>query len=77
MASALQITTLAERHMRGDLIETFKMLNGLAENGQRIFKKSRSEDQIISLPSNNGDKNIRKISNTVKSRFTGPLGGKN
>ena len=65
---ALQITTLAERRIRGDLIETFKMLNGLVEYGQGIFKKSRSGDKIISVPSNNGDKNIRKISNSYISQ---------
>ena len=64
---ALQITTLAERRIRGDLIETFKMLNGLVEYGQDIFSISRSGDKIISVPSSNGDKDIRKIANSFIS----------
>ena len=33
---ALQITTLAERRVRGDLIEAYKIVNGLVEYG-KIF----------------------------------------
>ena len=64
---ALQITTLAERRIRGDLIEVFKIVNGLVEYGKDIFNISRSGDKIISVGSNNVDKNIRKISNSFIS----------
>ena len=33
---ALQITTLAERRVRGDLIEVYKIVNGLVEYGKYI-----------------------------------------
>ena len=52
---------------RGDLIETYKMLNGLVEYGQRTFKKSRSGEKIISVPFNNGNRNIPKISDSFIS----------
>ena len=60
---ALQITTLAERRVRGDLIEVFKIVNGPVEYGQDIFKLSRSRDKLVSVLSINCDSSIRKISN--------------
>ena len=39
---ALQLTTLAEPRVRGDLIEVYKIVNGLVEYGQDIFKLTRS-----------------------------------
>ena len=48
---ALQLTTLAERRIRGDLIEVFKIVNGLVEYGNDLFCVSRSGDKLISMPS--------------------------
>ena len=39
---SLKLTTLAERRMRGDLIETFKVVRGFVNYGQSLFKVSRS-----------------------------------
>ena len=33
----LRLTTLLERQMRGDLIETFKIVNGVANYGHNMF----------------------------------------
>ena len=33
----LELTILLERRMRGDLIETFKMINGFSNNGRHFF----------------------------------------
>ena len=38
----LGLTTLLERRMRGDIIETFKILSGLANYGSQLFSISRS-----------------------------------
>ena len=62
---ALQLTTLAERRIRGDLIEVFKIVNGLVEYGTDLFCVSRSGDKIISMPSKSSDKAVRKISNSL------------
>ena len=64
---ALQLTTLAERRIRGDLIEVFKIVNGLVEYGTDLFCVSRSGDKIISMPSKSSDKAVRKISNSFIS----------
>ena len=47
----LGLTTLLERRARGDLIETFKILNGFSNYGDSLFKLSRSGKKIISRPS--------------------------
>ena len=40
---SLKLTTLAEHRMRGDLIETFKVVRGFVNYGQSLFiKVSRS-----------------------------------
>ena len=44
----LRLTTLAERRLRGDLIETFKIVNGLVDYGENIFRLSRSGSNIVS-----------------------------
>ena len=64
---ALQITTLAERRVRGDLIEAYKIVNGLVEYGKDIFNLSRSGDKIVSTKSNNIDRNIKTLSNNFLS----------
>ena len=60
----LKLTTLAERRLRGDLIETFKIVNNIAEYGENIYKISRSGSNIVSNVSlnisNTKVKNLRK-----------------
>ena len=59
---ALNLTTLAERRIRGDLIETYRIMNGIVEYGQDIFNVSRSGSNIISklrCDSNNSVKKLR------------------
>jgi hypothetical protein len=46
----LGLTTLLERRTRGDLIETFKIINGISDYGQHLFKVSRSGTNLISRP---------------------------
>ena len=46
----LGLTTLLERRARGDLIETFKIVNGISDYGQHLFKISRSGTNVISRP---------------------------
>ena len=38
---------MSERRIRGDLIETFKIVNGIVEYGKNIFRLSRSNRNII------------------------------
>ena len=45
---ALNLTTLAERRIRGDLIETFKIVRGLVNYGSGIFNVSRSGLNLVS-----------------------------
>ncbi|XP_063693754.1 uncharacterized protein LOC134825470 [Bolinopsis microptera] len=53
----LQLTTLLERRMRGDLIETFKITKGKVDYGQDLFKISRSGTKI--LKDKRGNQRIR------------------
>ena len=48
----MNLTTLGERRIRGDLIETFKVVTGKVKYGQDIFKLSRSGHNIISKINN-------------------------
>ena len=43
----LQLTTLLERRMRGDLIETFKITSGKVDYGKDLFRISRSGTKIL------------------------------
>ena len=43
----LQLTTLLERRARGDLIETYKILSGIANYGQELFRVSRNGYNIL------------------------------
>ena len=43
----MKLTTLRERRLRGDLIETFKIVNGLVEYGYGMFRLSRSNKNTI------------------------------
>ena len=56
----LGLTTLLERRSRGDLIETFKIVNSISNYGEGFFKFSRSGDKLVSRP---GDEH------TVKHNF--------
>ena len=55
------LTTLAERRIRGDLIETFKIINSLVDYGKGIFKLSQSGKNIIAEKSFSASKNIEKL----------------
>ena len=46
----LGLTTLIERRARGDLIETFKIINGFADYGSNLFKISQSGVNLLSKP---------------------------
>ena len=48
----LGLTTLLERRMRGDLIETFKILNGFNNYGQSFFNLSDRTNNLVSRPKN-------------------------
>ena len=52
---ALNLTTLAERRIRGDLIETFKIVSGLVDYGKSVFNLSRSGYNIVSKISYKGE----------------------
>ena len=43
----LGITTLLERRARGDLIETFKILSGIADYGKHFFKLSHNRANLV------------------------------
>ena len=46
--TTLNLTTLLERRMRGDLIETFKVVSGIADYGTDLFNHSRSGRTLVS-----------------------------
>ena len=43
----LGLTTLVERRVRGDLIETFKIFKGIVNYGQNLFRTSRSGYNLL------------------------------
>ena len=49
----LNLTTLAERRLRGDLIETYKIVNGLVNYGSNLFHMTRSGFNLTSRASSN------------------------
>ena len=51
----LGLTTLLERRMRGDLIETFKILNELNDYGNNFFNLSTRTNNLVARP---GSRNI-------------------
>ena len=58
----LNLTTLAERRLRGDLIETFKAANGLTEYGKNLFNFSRSGKNLVaSNRHHNGSSKVRNL----------------
>ena len=62
----LKLTTLAERRLRGDLIETFKIVNNLVEYGSSLFHVGRSGKNIIVRPDCNIS-SVRKLRNRFLS----------
>ena len=46
----LGLTTLLERRMRGDLIEAFKILNGLNDYGNKFFNLSARTNNLVARP---------------------------
>ena len=58
----LNLTTLAERRLRGDLIETFKIVNNLVDYGSTLFHVGRSGKNIIVRPDCNIS-SVRKLRN--------------
>lgn len=46
----LGLTTLLERRARGDLIETFKIVNNMTDYGHDLFSLSRSGNHLVSRP---------------------------
>ncbi len=69
----LGLTTLLERRMRGDLIETFKITTGIVKYGKNLFRLSRSGMNILkdgrggSLLSNRVANYWNKIPDNVKN----------
>lgn len=57
----MNLTTLGERRIRGDLIETFKMITGKVDYGKNVFKLSRSGRNIVSKLNSNIDSSIYKL----------------
>ena len=58
----LNLTTLAERRARGDLIETFKAVNNISGYDSSMFKTSRSGSNLVSRPrSNRGSSKLQKL----------------
>lgn len=43
----LKLTTLLERRMRGDIIETYKILSGKTDYGKQLYRVSRSGMKLI------------------------------
>ena len=46
----LSLTTLLERRARGDLIETFKIVNGFCDYGEQFFRRSHRGNNLIIPP---------------------------
>ena len=61
----LNLTTLAERRIRGDLIEAFKMISGISEYGSGLFRTSRSGLNLVS--SNKCNRSNAKVRNLQRS----------
>ena len=57
------MTTLAERRIRGDLIETFKIVNDFVDYGRGIFNIGRSGGNLLSRPSKSSNKDVKKLVN--------------
>jgi hypothetical protein len=64
----LNLTTLAERRERGDLIETFKAVNNISGYDSSMFKVSRSGSNLVSRPRSN--RGSTKLQNLQRSFLT-------
>ena len=58
----LGLTTLLERRMRGDLIETFKIINGLNDYGAHFFNLSIRTSNLVARA---GSRNVDFFSERV------------
>ena len=61
------LTTLAERRLRGDLIETFKIVNGLVDYGENIFRLSRSGSNIVNKCHFGEDARVKRLNSSFIS----------
>ena len=60
----LGLTTLAERRLRGDLTETFRILSGTVSYGQTVFNRSRSGLKLVRKPVQNFNNSVKKCVNS-------------
>ena len=59
---------IAERRIRGDLIETFKILNKMVPYGKSVFNVGRSGSKLVSKPAFNSEKSVQKCVNDFLSQ---------
>ena len=58
----LNLTTLAERRIWGDLIEAFKVISGISKYGENLFNISRSGLNLVSSNRcNSGKANVQNL----------------
>ena len=53
--------TVAERRLRGDLIETFRVVNGHVDYGHNVFNVSKFGNKLIAKSLKEGDATIKKF----------------
>ena len=58
---SIHLTTLAERRLRGDLIETFKIVNNIVAYGSSVFRISRSGYNLVSKQYDSNNSKINKL----------------
>ena len=59
--STLNLTTLAERRLRGDLIKTFRVVSGHVNYGHNVFNVSKCGNKLIAKSLKEGDTTIKKF----------------
>ena len=68
--SLLELSSLEERRVRGDLIEAFKLLNGIAKLDYNLFFKlsgdSKVREHIYKIVKNSFRLDVRKISLVIE-----------
>ena len=57
----LNLTTLAERRLRGDLIETFRVVNGHVDYGHNVFNVSKFGNNLSAKSLKEGGATIKKF----------------
>ena len=73
----LNLTTLAERRTRGDLIEAFKVINGISEYGSGLFRTSRSGLNLVaSSRCSNSNAKVRSLQRSFLSERVIPYWNK-